>query len=42
MAHGLIVRHTANYDIPQGLRITIGTDAQNQAVLSALETFSRA
>ena len=36
---GLIVRHVANYGIPQGLRITIGKDEDNEAILNALTDY---
>lgn len=34
---GFIVRPVANYGLPNCLRITIGTDAQNQGLLAALK-----
>lgn len=34
---GVIVRPVGNYNLPQHLRITVGSDAQNQRVLSSLE-----
>jgi len=34
---GVIVRPIANYGLPQHLRVTVGTEAENQAFLSALD-----
>jgi histidinol-phosphate aminotransferase len=34
---GVIVRPVANYGLPQHLRITVGTEAQNERLLEALE-----
>jgi histidinol-phosphate aminotransferase len=34
---GVIVRPVANYQLPQHLRITVGTEAQNSRVLAALQ-----
>lgn len=39
MQQGIIVRHVANYGLGQGLRVTIGTDAQNEALLDAIRAF---
>lgn len=36
---GIIVRPVANYGLPQALRITIGTDAENDAFLKAMAAF---
>lgn len=36
LREGVIVRPVANYQLPQHLRITVGTEAQNTRVLSAL------
>lgn len=36
---GIIVRRVANYGLPHHLRITLGTDEEMEAVLSALTTF---
>ena len=33
---GIIVRPVANYDMPNHLRISIGTEAENQQLLKAL------
>lgn len=40
MSQGLIVRHVANYGLPQALRVTIGKDAENTAFLEALGRFA--
>ena len=40
MSQGLIVRHVANYGLPQCLRITIGKDDENRAFLEALGRFA--
>ncbi|MGZ3306236.1 MAG: histidinol-phosphate transaminase [Asticcacaulis sp.] len=40
MSQGLIVRHVANYGLPQGLRVTIGKDEENRAFLEALGRFA--
>ena len=40
MSQGLIVRHVANYGLPQCLRITIGKDDENTAFLEALGRFA--
>ncbi|MDH5485570.1 MAG: histidinol-phosphate transaminase [Gammaproteobacteria bacterium] len=37
LREGIIVRPVANYNLPQHLRITVGTDEQNTRVLTALE-----
>ncbi len=41
MSQGLIVRHVANYGLPQALRVTIGKDEENRAFLDALGRFAR-
>ena len=38
LSQGVIVRPVANYGLPNHLRITIGTHAQNHRVLQALDT----
>jgi histidinol-phosphate aminotransferase len=38
-ARGLIVRRVGGYGLPQCLRITIGTAAENDALLDALQDF---
>ena len=40
MSQGLIVRHVANYGLPQCLRVTIGKDDENRAFLEALGRFA--
>ena len=40
MTQGLIVRHVANYGLPQCLRVTIGKDEENQAFLDALGRYA--
>ena len=42
MTQGLIVRHVANYGLPQALRVTIGKDDENRAFLDALGRFAKA
>lgn len=37
---GIIVRPVGNYGIPDGLRITVGTEDQNRAVIDALSEFA--
>lgn len=37
LREGVIVRPVANYNLPQHLRITVGTESQNKRVLTALE-----
>ncbi|MDH5736494.1 MAG: aminotransferase class I/II-fold pyridoxal phosphate-dependent enzyme, partial [Gammaproteobacteria bacterium] len=37
LLQGVIVRPVANYNLPNHLRITVGTEDQNNRVLSALE-----
>ncbi|MDP3399485.1 MAG: aminotransferase class I/II-fold pyridoxal phosphate-dependent enzyme, partial [Brevundimonas sp.] len=37
---GIIVRPVGGYGLPEGLRITIGTDDQNRAVMDALSEFA--
>ncbi|WP_395945253.1 histidinol-phosphate transaminase [Brevundimonas sp.] len=39
-AKGIIVRGVGGYGLPQGLRITIGTEDQNRAVMDALSEFA--
>ena len=39
--HGFIVRGVANYGLPNHLRITIGLEAHNRAVVDALAAFMR-
>lgn len=41
LAEGVIVRPVANYGLPNHLRITIGTEAQNDRCLTALEKVLR-
>ncbi len=38
-SHAIIVRRVASYGLPGALRITIGTDAENAAVATALSQF---
>lgn len=38
-SQGIIVRRVANYGLPNHLRITLGTDEEMEAVLTALTTF---
>ena len=40
MGQGIIVRHVANYGLPQCLRVTIGRDEENRAFLEALGKFA--
>ncbi len=40
MSQGIIVRHVANYGLPQCLRVTIGRDEENRAFLEALGRFA--
>jgi histidinol-phosphate aminotransferase len=40
MKQGIIVRHVANYGLPQCLRVTIGRDEENRAFLEALAQFA--
>jgi len=42
MARGLIVRQVANYGLPNALRITVGTEEANRAVIDALAAFVKA
>jgi histidinol-phosphate aminotransferase len=42
LRRGVIVRPVANYGLPQHLRITIGTEAQNQRLLDALAEVQKA
>lgn len=39
MERGLIVREVANYGLPDSLRITVGLEEDNQAVIAALAEF---
>lgn len=41
LRQGVIVRPVANYQLPNHLRITVGTQAQNQRMLAALESALR-
>ncbi|MGN6423774.1 MAG: histidinol-phosphate transaminase [Asticcacaulis sp.] len=41
MSKGLIVRHVANYGLPQALRVTVGKDHENRAFLDALTEFAK-
>ncbi len=41
MSQGVIVRHVANYGLPQCLRVTIGKDDENRAFLDALARFAK-
>jgi histidinol-phosphate aminotransferase len=38
LRHGVIVRPVGNYQLPNHLRLTIGTHEQNQRMLGALQT----
>ena len=38
LAQGVIVRACANYDLPHFLRISVGTQAQNERLIEALES----
>lgn len=40
LSHGIIPREVANYGLPNHLRITIGTEEENSAVLEVLTRFS--
>lgn len=40
LSKGIIVRDVVSYGLPNHLRITIGTEAENTAVLEALEQFA--
>ena len=40
MAHGIIVRHVANYGLPTCLRITIGDDEANEALINAFAAWA--
>lgn len=40
-SQGIIVRRVQNYGLPNHLRITVGTEQDNMAVLSALQHFMR-
>ncbi|ESQ81235.1 histidinol-phosphate transaminase [Asticcacaulis sp. YBE204] len=39
MQKGFIIRHVANYGLPQALRVTIGKDHENEGFLAALGEF---
>lgn len=39
MSKGLIVREVANYGLPQALRITVGLEEENRALVDALKAF---
>jgi len=39
MARGIIPREVASYGLPECLRITIGTEAENQALIATLQEF---
>ncbi len=41
-ARGIVVRGMAAYGLPEALRVSIGVEAANDAVLAALEDFARA
>jgi len=36
LRRGIIVRHLAAFGLPQAIRISTGTDEENQALMSAL------
>jgi histidinol-phosphate aminotransferase len=38
-SRGVLVRAVAGYAIPQGLRITVGREADNRALVAGLEAF---
>ncbi|VAV95614.1 Biosynthetic Aromatic amino acid aminotransferase beta, partial [hydrothermal vent metagenome] len=38
-SRGIIVRPVGNYDLAGALRITIGTDSENEALLSEMKAF---
>jgi histidinol-phosphate aminotransferase len=42
IARGIILRGVANYGLPDALRLTVGDEAANQAVVAALAEFMRA
>lgn len=42
MARGVIVRQVANYGLPNALRVTVGTEEANRAVVQALADFMKA
>ena len=39
-ARGLILRGVANYGLPRCLRLTVGSEAANRAVVAALAEFA--
>jgi len=39
LSHGIIPREVGNYGLPNYLRITIGTEAENTALIEALTRF---
>ena len=39
LSHGYVLRRVENYGLPHSLRMSIGTDAQNQGVLAVLKIF---
>jgi histidinol-phosphate aminotransferase len=39
VAHGLVLRRMEAYGLPGALRLTVGTDAANRAVIAALKEF---
>lgn len=39
MKNGIIVRHVANYQLPSCLRVTIGTDEENDQFFEAIKAF---
>lgn len=40
-SRGIILRRVAGYGLPNSLRLTVGTEAENRAVVAALGEFSR-
>ena len=40
MERGIIPREVANYGLPQCLRITVGLEEENQALIDALKAFT--
>ena len=38
-AHGIILRRVTGYGLPNALRLTVGTEAENRAVIDALDEF---
>jgi histidinol-phosphate aminotransferase len=39
MARGIILRGCASYDLPQCLRLTVGSEEANRAAVEALAAF---